>query len=118
MKEPGPDHPIAIEPNTRHVSVRFHGKKIAETDRAMTLREADYPRVEYVPREDANMQFFEKTTHSTHCPYKGDASYFTLHADGERSENAVWSYERPYPPAAAIESFLAFYPDQVSIEES
>jgi uncharacterized protein (DUF427 family) len=118
MKTPGPEHPIAIEPNPRHVSVRFHGRKIAETSRAMTLREADYPRVEYVPREDADMQFFERTEHSTHCPYKGDASYFTLVVDGERSENAVWSYERPYPPAAPIAGYLAFYADRVSIEES
>ena len=118
MKLPGPDHPITITPNPRHVRVTFAGNVIAETDRALTLQEASYRPVLYIPREDARMALLTRTAHATHCPYKGDASYFTVEAGGRRSENAVWSYESPYPAMAEITGHLAFYPDRVdAIEE-
>jgi uncharacterized protein (DUF427 family) len=118
MKVPGPDHPITIESNPKRVVVRFGGLTLADSKRALTLREASYPAVQYVPREDVDMAKLSRTAHSTHCPYKGDASYFSLRA-GERDEaNAVWTYETPYDSVASIKAYLAFYPNRVdSIEE-
>jgi uncharacterized protein (DUF427 family) len=118
MREPGPDHPITVEPNPHRVVVRLNGRTVADTARALTLREASYPPVHYVPREDADMSLLERTAHGTHCPYKGDAAYYTVRADGRAAENAVWTYEHPYPAVAAIAGHLAFYPDRVdAIEE-
>jgi uncharacterized protein (DUF427 family) len=119
MKIPGPDHPITITPGPHRVRVTFNGRVVADTRRAPTLREASLPAVQYIPRADVDMALFERTSHATHCPYKGDASYFTLKADGRLAENAAWSYEAPYPAVAAIAEHLAFYPNRVDgIEES
>lgn len=113
MKVPNVDHPISIEPNLRRVVVRFNGQVIAETTHALTLREASYAPVQYVPRGDVAMKFLERSDHSTHCPYKGDASYYSLRV-GERSQNnAVWSYETPFPAVYVIKDYVAFYPDKV-----
>jgi len=117
MKLPGPDHPITIAANPKRVRVLYEGHLIADTPRALVLREADYPAVLYIPRADAAMNFLARTTHSSHCPYKGDASYYNIVRDGRFAENAVWSYEDPYPAMAAIKDHLAFYPNQVEIEE-
>jgi uncharacterized protein (DUF427 family) len=118
MKVPGPDHPITVTPNPKRVRVTFGGHVVAETTRALSLKEASYPAVLYVPREDADMRFFAATEHTTHCPYKGDASYFSLRADGRTADNAVWSYVTPYPAVAGIAGHLAFYPNRVdAIEE-
>jgi len=118
MRIPGPDHPIAITLNPHRVRVRFAGRTIADTTRALTMKEAHYPPVHYIPRSDADMSALSRTQHQTHCPYKGDASYFTIAADGRTAENAVWSYEQPYPAMAEIKEYLAFYPDRVdAIEE-
>ena len=118
MKLPGPDHPITITPNPRRVRVSFGGRVVAETSRALTLKEASYPAVQYVPREDVDMSLFARTDHGTHCPYKGDASYYSLKVDGRTAENAVWSYEEPFPAMADIKGYLAFYPNRVDkIEE-
>jgi uncharacterized protein (DUF427 family) len=113
MKQPGPDHPIMIAPNPRRVRVIFNGKTVAETTRALTLKEADHPAVQYIPRADADMSALARSDHHTRCPYKGEASYFSLVADGKRAENAVWSYEQPFPAVAAIKDHVAFYPDRV-----
>ena len=118
MKLPGPDHPIGIARNSRRVRVSFAGKVIADSTRALTLQEAGYPPVNYIPRQDADMSALTRTSHASHCPYKGDASYFTVSAGGRGAENAVWSYERPYPAMAEITGHLAFYPSRVDkIEE-
>ena len=117
MKIPGPDHPITIAPNPRRVRITAGGKIVAETARALVLREAAYPAVQYVPRADADMTLLSATDRQTHCPYKGDASYFTIHADGAALDNAVWSYEAPYDAVKEIAGHLAFYPDRVKIEE-
>lgn len=111
---------ISIEPNPRRLRVAFAGRVVAETRRALTLREGRLPPVHYIPREDAEMALFERNpAHRTHCPHKGDASYFTLAVEGRRSENAAWSYEAPFPAVAAIAGHLAFYPDRVdAIEEA
>lgn len=119
MKIPGPDHPIAIEPNPNRVRVTFAGRVVADTRRALTLREAGYPPVQYVPRGDVDMALLQRTARTTHCPYKGDAAYFTIKADGGDSENAAWSYEAPYPAVASIGEHLAFDPRRVDrIEET
>lgn len=118
MKEPGPDHPITVAPNPNRVRVLLGGVIVAETTRALTLKEAQLPPVHYVPREDAQMDLYDPTDHASHCPYKGDASYFTLSAGGLVARNAVWSYERPFPAVAAIAGHLAFYPNKIdAIEE-
>jgi uncharacterized protein (DUF427 family) len=119
MKIPGPDHPIGIEPNPRRVRVTFNGRVVADTARALTLREAALPPVQYIPRADADMALFTRTAHATYCPYKGDAAYYTLEVDGRTSENAVWTYEAPYPAVAQIKDHLAVYPSRVDrIEET
>jgi uncharacterized protein (DUF427 family) len=117
MKIPGPDHPITITRNPRRVRVTAGDVVIAETTRALTLKEAKYPAVQYVPREDAKMALLERTDRVTHCPYKGDASYYTIKANGKTLDNAIWTYEAPFPAMAEISGHLAFYPDKVKIEE-
>jgi uncharacterized protein (DUF427 family) len=118
MKQPGPDHPITIAANGKRVRVTFAGKVIADTTRALTLQEASYPPVQYIPRADADMSALQATTHQTYCPYKGDASYFTIQTDDRSADNAVWSYEQPYPAVGEIKEYLAFYPNRVDgIEE-
>jgi uncharacterized protein (DUF427 family) len=118
MKIPGPDHPITIEPNPKRVRVVFNGRVVADTTRALTLREANLPPVQYVPREDADIALFARTSRATHCPYKGDAAYYSLKVDDRTSEDAVWTYEAPYPSVAPIKDHLAFYRDRVDrIEE-
>ena len=110
---PGPDHPITIERNPAHISVTVGGKVIADTREALTLREASYPAVQYIPRKDVNMSLLERTQQSTYCPYKGDCSYYSIPSGGGKSVNAVWTYEAAYPAVAAINEYLAFYPDRV-----
>ncbi|WP_321877528.1 DUF427 domain-containing protein [Paraburkholderia bannensis] len=118
VKIPGPDHPITIERNPSRVVVKVAGRTVADTRRALVLREANYPGVIYVPREDADMALLARTDHSTYCPYKGDCSYYSIVPGGERSINAIWTYEAPYDAVAQIKDHLAFYPDRVdSIEE-
>jgi uncharacterized protein (DUF427 family) len=117
MKLPGPDHPITITQNPRRVRVTAGDIVIAETSKALTLKEAKYPAVQYVPRQDANMALLERTDRVTHCPYKGDASYYSVKADGKTLDNAIWTYETPFPAMTEISGHLAFYPDKVKIEE-
>ena len=118
IKVPGPDHPITIERNPHRVVISVAGHVIADTQDALTLREATYPPVQYVPRKDVEMTLLERTGHATYCPYKGDASYFSIPSGGARSANAVWTYEAPYAAVALIKDHLAFYPDWVdAIEE-
>jgi uncharacterized protein (DUF427 family) len=118
-KIPGRDHPITIEPTRHRVVVRAGGRVIADTLDALTLREASYPVVQYIPRRDANMSLLERSDHATYCPYKGECSYYSIAIGQLRTINAVWSYEKPFPAVAQIEGHLAFYPDRVdSIEMS
>jgi len=110
---PGPDHPITITPNPDRIVVTVAGRVVADTHRALTLQEASYPPVQYIPRSDVDMSLLHFSPHATYCPYKGDASYFSIPVGGERSADAVWSYERPYEAVAAIKDYLAFYPNRV-----
>jgi len=115
---PGPDHPISVERNPSRVVVSIAGRIIADSREALTLREAKYPAVQYIPRKDVDMSLLERTDHATYCPYKGDCAYYSIALGGERSVNAVWTYEDPYPAVGQIKDHLAFYPDRVgSIEE-
>jgi uncharacterized protein (DUF427 family) len=118
MKLPGPEHPITIAANQKRVRITFAGHVIADTMHALTLKEAGYKPVFYIPRADADRNLLKSTDHRSHCPYKGDASYFTIEAGGRNAENAVWSYEQPFPAMAEIRGYLAFYPERVdAIEE-
>ena len=117
MRLPGPDHPITITANPKRVRVMADGVVIADTSHALTLKDASYPAVQYVPREDANMDLLKRTERVTHCPYKGDANYFSVVSGGKVLENAIWTYEAPFPAMSEISGHLAFYPDKVKIEE-
>jgi uncharacterized protein (DUF427 family) len=117
MKIPGPDHPITMAPNPKRVRVSLGGEIIAETTHALTLKEASYPAVQYIPRADADPAKLKRTDHVSYCPYKGDAHYFSIVTGGKTLENAIWTYETPYDAVKDIAGHLAFYPDKVTIEE-
>jgi uncharacterized protein (DUF427 family) len=112
------EHPITIVEAKGRTQVTWKGAVIADSAKALDLKEATYPSVKYIPRAHADMRLLRRTSHTSHCPYKGDASYFSIMVDGHVSENAVWSYENPLPGVAAIKDHLAFYPTRVDrIEE-
>jgi len=113
IKRPGPNHPISIEVNPSRVVIKVGGQVIADTSAALTLREASYPAVQYIPRRDVDMAALERSELTTYCPYKGDASYFSIPAGGDRSLNAVWTYETPFEAMTQIKEYVAFYPDRV-----
>ena len=113
VKLPGPDHPISIQRNAARVVISVAGRVVADTDNALTLREADYPAVQYIPREDVDFSQLERTDHATYCPYKGDCNHYSIPVGGKKSVNALWTYEDPYPAVAQIKGHVAFYPDRV-----
>ncbi|WP_439377381.1 DUF427 domain-containing protein [Amycolatopsis lexingtonensis] len=114
---PGPDHPITVEPTKARVVVKAGGRVIADSRNAFTLQESTYPAVQYIPLADVDAGVLERTDHETYCPYKGEASYYSLNAGEVKGENAVWTYEKPYEPVAAIKDHVAFYANVVdSIE--
>jgi uncharacterized protein (DUF427 family) len=115
VKIPGPDHPITVVATGGHVVVRAGDRVIAETDNALTLQESTYPAVQYVPLADVDPAALERTAHATYCPYKGEASYYSLVLEGETKDNAVWTYETPYDAVSQIAGHVAFYPNQVEI---
>jgi uncharacterized protein (DUF427 family) len=113
VKIPGPDHPISIDANPARVVVTVGGKVVADTRNALTLREASYPAVQYIPRRDVDMTALTRSEHKTYCPYKGDASYYSIPAGGDRSINAAWTYETPFEAMTQIKDYVAFYPNRV-----
>ncbi|MCU1415816.1 MAG: hypothetical protein JWN80_3156 [Microbacteriaceae bacterium] len=113
VKIPGPDHPITVKPNTGRIIVKVAGRVIADSVNALTLQEASYPPVQYIPRKDVDMALLERTDNATYCPYKGDCAYFSIPAGGEKTANAVWTYETPYDAVIQIKDHLAFYTDRV-----
>jgi uncharacterized protein (DUF427 family) len=113
IKQPDAKHPITIEPNPERVTVTVAGEVVAASERTLTLREADYAPVSYFPAEDVDFAKLEATDHSSYCPYKGEANYYSVPAGGERARNAVWQYREAYPAVAEIKGHLAFYPDRV-----
>jgi len=116
MKTPDESHPITIEREPARVRVLFEGHEIADSGDVVLLREAGYPPVRYFPRDDVRMVFLRRTDKVTHCPYKGAAAYFSIYRDGKLIDNAVWSYEDPYPAVGGIGGRLAFYPQHVEFE--
>jgi uncharacterized protein (DUF427 family) len=117
MLQPGPDHPITIEPAARRWRAFFAGHVIADSADALILKEADYPPRVYFPRADVSMEYMSRTDRGSHCPYKGDAAYYTVLMDGQFAENAVWTYEQPFPAMEAISGRLSFYPDKIEVYE-
>jgi uncharacterized protein (DUF427 family) len=113
IKQPGPDHPITIEPNPQRVLVTVAGRVVADTKHALTLREAGYPPVQHIPFRDVDASLLEPTDNTTYCPYKGDASYYSVPIGDKKSVNAVWTYEAPFAGVAEIKGHVAFYPDRV-----
>ncbi|MEU4424522.1 DUF427 domain-containing protein [Actinoplanes sp. NPDC024001] len=114
---PGPDHPITVTPTGKHVVVTVGGRVVADTHDALTLQEASYPPVQYVPLADVDRSLLEPTESASYCPYKGDASYYSVTAGGERSVDAIWEYREPYDAVAAIKDHVAFYPNRVDAIE-
>ncbi len=110
---PGPDHPITVTPTDGRVVVTLAGKTVANTRHALTLKEASYPPVQYIPLADVDPQLLESSDHKTWCPYKGEASYYSLPVGGARSVNAIWSYREPHDAVSVIKDHVAFYPDRV-----
>jgi uncharacterized protein (DUF427 family) len=118
MQQSASNHPISISPNPHRIRVVLGGFIVAETTKALTLQEASFPPVQYIPREDVRMDLLDRTDRTSHCPYKGDASYYTVTAGGLVRENSVWTYERPKDAVRAIAGHVAFYPEKVdAIEE-
>ena len=113
IKLPSADHPITVAPNPKRVVVSVAGRVIADTRDALTLRESTYPPVQYIPLKDVDMSLLERTDHSTYCPYKGDCVYYSIPLGGDKSVNAVWTYEVPFAAVAEIKDHFAFYPDRV-----
>ena len=110
-------HTVRLKANLNRVRALYRGHVIADTDHALTVLETGLKPVQYFPREDVEMGFLGKTEHHTRCPYKGEASYFTLSMDGHIEENVVWTYEDPIPGVLAIKDYVAFYPDRVEVYE-
>ena len=113
MSAPGHAHAITIEKNPNRITVTFNGTVLADTQRALVLKEGPLPPVNYIPREDVQMSCLERTDHSTHCPFKGDASYFSVSVNGKTEENAVWTYEAPIDSVAQIKDYVVFYPEKM-----
>jgi uncharacterized protein (DUF427 family) len=118
VKTPGPDHPITVEPNPSRVVVRVGDRVIADTTRALTLRESTYPAVQYIPLDDVEPAALGPSDSRTYCPYKGDASYYSLVTEDGTVADAVWTYDKPYDAVGEIAGHVAFYPQHVELTET
>ena len=119
MSTPSHPHAITIEKNSNRVKVLFNGTVIADTTQALVLKEGPLPPANYIPRRDVQMAHLQRTDHSTHCPFKGNASYFSVRVDDQIADNAVWTYETPLDSVAQIKDYLSFYMEKLDvIEES
>jgi uncharacterized protein (DUF427 family) len=117
--EPSAGHPITIEPTTGRVQVRVNGELVADTTTALELQEATLPAVQYIPFSDVVQDVLTRTETSTYCPFKGDASYYSVTtAAGETVDDVIWTYEEPYPAVAEIAGHVAFYPNKAEISVS
>jgi uncharacterized protein (DUF427 family) len=113
--EPTAEHPITVEPTNRHVTVHVNGELVADTRAALTLQESTYPAVQYVPLSDVNQSVLQRTDTATYCPFKGEASYYSVQTTAGVVDDVIWTYERPYPAVAQIAGHVAFYPDKATI---
>lgn len=118
IKTPGPDHPITVEKNPARVVVRVGDQVVADTTAALALQESNYPAAQYIPLADVDAAFLKESDTSTYCPYKGDASYYTLVTDAGELTDVIWTYREPYPAVAEIAGHVAFYPNKVEITQS
>jgi uncharacterized protein (DUF427 family) len=117
VKIPGPEHPITIAPNPGRVIVSIGGQQVADTREALTLSESSYAPVQYVPVGDVDMELLTPSDHESYCPFKGDASYYSVPSAGERGVNLVWEYREPFDAVAQIRGHVAFYADRAEIDE-
>ena len=115
MLTPGPEHPITIEPAQERVTVRVGDTVVADTKSALALREATYPPVYYIPLTDVDQALLERSSTTTFCPYKGDATYYSIVTPAGEVADAIWTYEAPYPAVESIAGHVAFYPNRVEI---
>jgi len=115
--QPGPDHPITITPTAGRVVVTVAGKVVADSRNALTLQESTYPAVQYVPLTDVDEALLERTATESYCPFKGEASYYSIPIGGDGAVDAVWEYQAPYDAVAAIKGHVAFYPNRVDALE-
>ncbi|MFZ0385924.1 MAG: DUF427 domain-containing protein [Solirubrobacteraceae bacterium] len=115
---PGPDHPITIETSSAHVVVTAGATVVADSSNALTLHEANYPPVYYVPLDDVDSELLESSDTTSYCPYKGEASYYSVRTDDGVVEDAIWFYDEPYGAVSEIAGHVAFYPDRVQIDDS
>jgi uncharacterized protein (DUF427 family) len=115
IKQPGPDHPITITPTSARVVVGVNGVIVADTTSALTLQESTYPAALYIPLADIDPALLKRTETSTYCPFKGDASYYTLTLPDGDLTDVIWTYEQPYEAVAAIAGHAAFYTDRVEM---
>jgi uncharacterized protein (DUF427 family) len=116
VQEPTVEHPITIDPTGARVVVRVNGEVVADTHDALQLQESTYPAVQYIPLKDVVQDRLARTDTSTYCPYKGDASYFSVTtAAGTTVEDVIWTYDEPHPAVAAIAGHVAFYPDKADV---
>jgi uncharacterized protein (DUF427 family) len=114
--EPTASHPITVEPTGKHVTVRIGGEVVADTDDALTLQESTYPAVQYIPLSDVVAERLRPSDTETYCPYKGDASYYhVVTTAGDTIDDAIWTYEKPYPAVGQIAGHVAFYADKADI---
>lgn len=110
-----PDYRVDLVPGHERVQVSFGGEVIADSARPLQVRETKHDEVLYFPREDVSFEHLVRTEHTSFCPFKGEASYWTLRVAGRESENAVWSYEDPFDEVAGLKDYIAFYPDRVQL---
>ena len=116
VRQPSAGHPITVTPTGQHVTVRINGEVVADTDAALTLREATIPAVQYIPLADVKQDMLRRTDTATYCPFKGDASYYSVvTSNGDTVEDVIWTYEQPYPAVDEIAGHVAFYPDRAEI---
>lgn len=106
---------IMITPIAGPVTVTAGGVTLGRSTGTLELKEGSYPPVIYVPRTDVDMAKLARTERATSCPWKGQASYYSIISADGTLENAVWSYETPKPGVEAIAGHLAFYPDRVQV---
>jgi uncharacterized protein (DUF427 family) len=113
---PSDEHPITVEPTGSRVVARVGGKVVADSRNALTLQESTYPAVQYIPMADVDQSVLRPTETSTYCPFKGDASYYSVETpDGQTVDDVIWTYEKPHPAMAEIAGHVAFYADRADI---
>ena len=117
MSAPGHPHAITIEKNPNRVKVSFNGTVIADSTEALVLKEGPLPPANYIPRRDVQMTYLRRTDHSTHCPFKGNAAYFSVRIGDQTADNAVWTYETPIDSVAEIKDCLSFYVEKLELSE-